>query len=499
MSIQSALALSCIDLPSNLKQGKENSQVLLLQNFLYEKGLLKAKPNGYYGGGTSAAVKAYQKSKGLTRSGDTFPITRQAIKSDTCEGSVVQKTSQASTVASNAITSSVQKVATTTSGIKLPQLAIKPSLDSIEGRNAKRLEDVTTILKAMYLYYYENSHRIPVGATTTDQEICILNLDLCDGFADFSSLTPGYLQRIPIAPSYASGTGAGYTITRSQEINGNIITIKAKNSENGVEIKASCNFDDQCKKPTEKPSNFNQTPSISSIDVATYIVNGSSTSPLTIRGVGFSSTTNYVLLRPFGSVRTYTAGPYTSFDGATILASTTFTEFPISCGVGCSERLEPGKYQISVKNSNGESLGAFITISGFTTKSIPNSPDQSFLPKSTHVKLATITVSSQVNAQLMSIGFALNGTTTLVKKISKFTLTDTSDGVITNNGPEFTFTNVILRENQSKSYELYADIDEIESWYAGQITVNGAVQIKPYIGGNIVSIPLEPFMFSISY
>jgi hypothetical protein len=99
----------------------------------------------------------------------------------------------------------------------------------------------------------------------------------------------------------------------------------------------------------------------------------------------------------------------------------------------------------------------------------------------------------------MSIGFALNGTTTLVKKISKFTLTDTSDGVITNNGPEFTFTNVILRENQSKSYELYADIDEIESWYAGQITVNGAVQIKPYIGGNIVSIPLEPFMFSISY
>ena len=77
-------ALSCVDLTKNLTKGSRVAQVLILQNFLASKGYLKAKPNGYFGAGTVAAVKAYQRSVGLSASGQVFPLTRAAIKQETC-------------------------------------------------------------------------------------------------------------------------------------------------------------------------------------------------------------------------------------------------------------------------------------------------------------------------------------------------------------------------------------------------------------------------------
>jgi len=78
---------SCLDLSSNLSRGVESAAVLKLQNFLSAKGFLKATPNGYFGPGTLAAVKAYQKSVGLSQVGNTGPMTRAAIKKDSCVAS----------------------------------------------------------------------------------------------------------------------------------------------------------------------------------------------------------------------------------------------------------------------------------------------------------------------------------------------------------------------------------------------------------------------------
>jgi hypothetical protein len=49
LGVSYASAASCIDLKSGLSRGMETPNVLILQNFLYEKGFLKAKPNGYFG------------------------------------------------------------------------------------------------------------------------------------------------------------------------------------------------------------------------------------------------------------------------------------------------------------------------------------------------------------------------------------------------------------------------------------------------------------------
>lgn len=74
----------CVDLPNNLMRGDENSYVLKLQNFLVKKGLLNATPNGYYGVGTTAAVKAYQEEQGFKVTGDTLTMMREEIKKETC-------------------------------------------------------------------------------------------------------------------------------------------------------------------------------------------------------------------------------------------------------------------------------------------------------------------------------------------------------------------------------------------------------------------------------
>lgn len=83
-SIATVSALTCTDLPKNLSKGMENSEVLKLQNFLFDKGYLKAKPNGYYGVGTVAAVKAYQKSVFLSQVGVVGIGTRGMIKKESC-------------------------------------------------------------------------------------------------------------------------------------------------------------------------------------------------------------------------------------------------------------------------------------------------------------------------------------------------------------------------------------------------------------------------------
>lgn len=74
----------CVDLPKTLSKGMESSHVLVLQNFLVGKGLLKANPTGYFGVGTFNAVKAYQKSVGIQQTGTVGVLTRASIKKDTC-------------------------------------------------------------------------------------------------------------------------------------------------------------------------------------------------------------------------------------------------------------------------------------------------------------------------------------------------------------------------------------------------------------------------------
>ncbi len=116
LSTSSVYAGGCLDLQTNLSKGDESDRVLSLQNFLLEKGFLKAKPNGYFGPGTINAVKLYQKSVGLSSSGAVFPLTRASIKKDTC-GNTASVTSQTSntTFPKNTTNTTVSATSTATS------------------------------------------------------------------------------------------------------------------------------------------------------------------------------------------------------------------------------------------------------------------------------------------------------------------------------------------------------------------------------------------------
>lgn len=115
--ISSTFAFSCTDLKVNLKRGTESKDVLALQNFLFEKKLLTAKPNGYFGPATLRAVQAYQKSVGLTNSGAVLTLTRAAIKKETCaSGGETLATTTAQIPNSKATTTTITKTQTVKTG-----------------------------------------------------------------------------------------------------------------------------------------------------------------------------------------------------------------------------------------------------------------------------------------------------------------------------------------------------------------------------------------------
>ena len=82
--IPSAYATTCTKLTKTLSKGSENSEVLKLQDFLFDKGYLTANPNGYFGEATRKAVLKLQRDAGLKLDGVVGVTTRRNILSGTC-------------------------------------------------------------------------------------------------------------------------------------------------------------------------------------------------------------------------------------------------------------------------------------------------------------------------------------------------------------------------------------------------------------------------------
>lgn len=74
----------CINLTKTLSKGSENSEVLKLQQFLFDGGYLTVKPNGYFGSGTVTALKKFQLTNSMSPVGSVGPMTRSKIKEVSC-------------------------------------------------------------------------------------------------------------------------------------------------------------------------------------------------------------------------------------------------------------------------------------------------------------------------------------------------------------------------------------------------------------------------------
>jgi prepilin-type N-terminal cleavage/methylation domain-containing protein len=112
-------------------------------------------------------------------------------------------------------------------------VAINPTKQLGDARNAQRRADVNTILNAVYQYSIDNNGNLPTGITTSSLEICRsgVNVD-CDGLANLNTLTGSYVVALPADPQAATATSTKYTIVKA----GNRVTVSAPSAEQGVAI-----------------------------------------------------------------------------------------------------------------------------------------------------------------------------------------------------------------------------------------------------------------------
>lgn len=116
-------------------------------------------------------------------------------------------------------------------------LAINPSKQLGDTKNAARKADVNTILNAVYQYSIDNNGTTPSTITSSSTEICATST--CSGLIDLTALTTNekYLTAIPVDPAGGvNANGAGYAISKSA--NGRI-TVSALKAEQGATISAT--------------------------------------------------------------------------------------------------------------------------------------------------------------------------------------------------------------------------------------------------------------------
>ncbi|MCA9365227.1 MAG: prepilin-type N-terminal cleavage/methylation domain-containing protein [Candidatus Moranbacteria bacterium] len=108
-------------------------------------------------------------------------------------------------------------------------LAINPSKQLAETRNAQRWVDVNTIINAVYQYSIDNNGVLPASITTTLTPICQSG-GTCTSLIDLGVLTASetYIVAIPVDPSETGANDSGYDI---QETANGRVTVSAPNAE----------------------------------------------------------------------------------------------------------------------------------------------------------------------------------------------------------------------------------------------------------------------------
>src|SRR5262245_4849558 len=101
-------------------------------------------------------------------------------------------------------------------------IAINPTKQLGDSRNAQRSADVATILNAVYQYSLDNNGSLPSGITTSATEICSTTGASCNSptSVDLGVLTTSekYLVSIPKdpqCPTVCNSNGVGYTILKT--------------------------------------------------------------------------------------------------------------------------------------------------------------------------------------------------------------------------------------------------------------------------------------------
>ncbi len=113
-------------------------------------------------------------------------------------------------------------------------VAISPTKQIGDARNAQRRSDVNTILNAVYQYMLDHEGNPPQDVTTADKQICKMNAVSCHNGISLRALSGTYIPDLPSDPTAeATGTGTNYFLYRNDA--GRIV-VSAPNSEGGISI-----------------------------------------------------------------------------------------------------------------------------------------------------------------------------------------------------------------------------------------------------------------------
>ena len=110
-------------------------------------------------------------------------------------------------------------------------VAINPTKQLGDARNAQRRSDVNTILNAVYQYAIDNNGTLPTTITTTSTEICASGNTACSDI-NLDVLTGTQLIALPADPQNATATGTNYFIHKS----GSRIIVSAPAAEQSATI-----------------------------------------------------------------------------------------------------------------------------------------------------------------------------------------------------------------------------------------------------------------------
>ena len=114
-------------------------------------------------------------------------------------------------------------------------VAINPTKQLGDARNAQRRSDVNTILNAIYQYSIDNNGNLPSTITTTTTAICKsgVNVD-CTGLINLNVLTGSYIVGLPNDPQTATATSTNYTVAK--DATSKRITVAAPGAEQNATI-----------------------------------------------------------------------------------------------------------------------------------------------------------------------------------------------------------------------------------------------------------------------
>ena len=114
-------------------------------------------------------------------------------------------------------------------------VAINPTKQLGDARNAQRRSDVKTIIDAVYQYAIDKNGNIPASITTTATPICKSGMPVnCQFGINLNALTGSYIVAIPSDPQSSTATGTNYTIFKNATTSR--ITVAAPGAEQGATI-----------------------------------------------------------------------------------------------------------------------------------------------------------------------------------------------------------------------------------------------------------------------